>query len=87
MTFNSLLIELKDLKTEIESRHVTEDALKYGVADHTNEEINKVSRKRLGIKLARSLLMGTKFIVGTTGSSNTAGKYIFTHKYIMKNIF
>ena len=72
MTFNSLLIALKDLRTELESRHVTVDALKFGVAEYPAELITS-SRKRLGIKLARSLLMGEKFIVGTTGSSNTAG--------------
>jgi len=72
VTYNTFKIAIEQELAGLSARHLDERALTYGVTKY-KDEIMANSRRRLGLKLARSLLMGKPFILGTTGSSNTAG--------------
>eukprot|EP01083_Nonionella_stella_P004384 12673_1 len=62
--------ELSAVRDEIIARYPSESVLKSAVVNHYSMDDSKL---RLGIRLARSLLLGDSFTVYTTGSSNTAG--------------
>merc|ERR1719461_1252726 len=76
---------LKERKQSLEQRWE-----KYGGEKVFTTAINKnpyqsEAETRLGFKLARALLLGDKFTVGFTGSSNTAGHHnMFYNTYPMQ---
>jgi len=72
VNFNNVLMGVKDMMTKLEERHLDKRALTFGVSKYSDELMN-TARRRLGLRLARSLLLGRVFTVGFTGSSNTAG--------------
>ena len=65
-----MMADLEMVRDQIIKRYPDEDCLGQAVINHDQME---QSNMRLGIRLARSLLLGDSFTVYTTGSSNTAG--------------
>eukprot|EP01083_Nonionella_stella_P004385 12676_1 len=66
----NIISELSAVRDQIIARYPDERDLGQAVINHYYMDQSKL---RLGIRLARSLLLGDTFTVYTTGSSNTAG--------------
>jgi len=67
---SEMIAELAAVRDEIVERYPDERVLSTAVINHYYMDQSKL---RLGIRLARSLLLGDAFTVYMTGSSNTAG--------------
>ena len=70
ININNLIKAVTNKMLEIKKRYSNENVLLESIVNHKFMDDSKI---RLGIKLARSMLLGDIFTVAFTGSSNTAG--------------
>eukprot|EP01083_Nonionella_stella_P226557 804482_1 len=71
INIDNMIFEINKQKSNIASKYLGNiEILTQSVQSHTKMDDSKL---RLGIKLARSLILGDTFHISFTGSSNTAG--------------